>query len=632
MKDEQDARETSENKESLPLHHEMTRLVKNPFINWINSPQGVQGFHHTLQKPVTLDHHLWNILEHLDRLEPLQDCLERLTKQDTFSQTPIEHLHEDIEELHKLGVLSTFSKDDKGKPDLKHSDFDPVELTVTIPTADRADMCLRCIDSLDHYIKKHNQPCRLVIADDSRSEQQRQALLSGLKQHSAGWLGSIEYIGTDQAKQTAKSLSQALDVDLSILESLVLNPRAAKRATGANRNRLLLASAGQKFITCDDDTLWNFEQLGDLKGVHVVDRGDPTKISLHRDVEAALSVQHPYEQDVCKDMCSLLGRQPEDMAKQADHLAFGRLRPDVLRAFFAPNTGAGIVSCGLTGDSACPTNAPLALAAHPQLLDSEEGYAMGIATRGFRRASESITFTRTPFLMLPCAGMDARKLLPPFVPVDRNQDGLFAMMYASLYPRDLIAHLPISIQHVPSPPRESNTWNPRQELASTSFTQVLKHCIGLLPASLLCSTPQARLMECGQQLQRLALNPPDKLLATIEAMLKTTRMQSLESLYWTRQRWGNQAPKAWLKSMEEAAQALEDFLQIGLTGWTDLTGHKHTWSPGQKPSHQTLEVIVAEVECIADYGRSVMAWSKIWAFACEQKCLPDGWRPESLKF
>jgi hypothetical protein len=51
------------------------------------------------------------------------------------------------------------------------------------------------------------------------------------------------------------------------------------------------------------------------------------------------------------------------------------------------------------------------------------------------------------------AGLDNRALLPPFLPVGRNEDGIFALTLHVCAEDALIGHLPLAIHHDPDVPR-----------------------------------------------------------------------------------------------------------------------------------------------------------------------------------
>ena len=91
--------------------------------------------------------------------------------------------------------------------------------------------------------------------------------------------------------------------------------------------------------------------------------------------------------------------------------------------------------------------------------DHELQYREDLKLRDIVRHFPSTTICRTGFPMTTAVGLDHRQLLPPFLPVCRNQDGLFVATVKRIHPQGYFAHLPFALTHKPSDMRKNDpTW------------------------------------------------------------------------------------------------------------------------------------------------------------------------------
>jgi hypothetical protein len=84
-----------------------------------------------------------------------------------------------------------------------------------------------------------------------------------------------------------------------------------------------------------------------------------------------------------------------------------------------------------------------------RLIETVHAYRLGMTTRQMIKAAGRPTLSDGTFCMTTNIGLDHRTLLPPFVPVLRNEDGVFGTMLSLLFPSSFTGYAPYTVQHLP---------------------------------------------------------------------------------------------------------------------------------------------------------------------------------------
>ena len=84
------------------------------------------------------------------------------------------------------------------------------------------------------------------------------------------------------------------------------------------------------------------------------------------------------------------------------------------------------------------------------LLRSEHLYARAKVSREVLRQISGYTISVVARFAGMNIGIDNRSLLPPFLPVGRNEDGTFAMNLHLCVDDALVGHIPVAVLHSPS--------------------------------------------------------------------------------------------------------------------------------------------------------------------------------------
>jgi len=105
------------------------------------------------------------------------------------------------------------------------------------------------------------------------------------------------------------------------------------------------------------------------------------------------------------------------------------------------------------------------------LAESEKDYQRARKTKAVFRAVARTTVS-TDYFMMPATSLDNRFDLPPFLPILRNQDGLFGTTLQIASPHLFTGHLPIAIRHEPPQPRmfdDDEVWQHLDRLRAADY-------------------------------------------------------------------------------------------------------------------------------------------------------------------
>jgi hypothetical protein len=188
-------------------------------------------------------------------------------------------------------------------------------------------------------------------------------------------------------------------------------------------------------------------------------------------------------------------------------------------------------SAGVAGDSGMGSTAYLALPPESQarLVRSEQDYISAVVNRQILRAPLRTTITRGTFCAGASLGLDNRVLLPPFVPVQRNSDGLFARTLHRCFRDGYKGYLPWAVLHDPLPPRAQSMDAAQADAARIRLTHILRALI--VPAVFTQSgDPSLDLSRLGEELVEIASRPARDFQYAVKPLLAKAAATQLEGL------------------------------------------------------------------------------------------------------
>ncbi len=316
-----------------------------------------------------------------------------------------------------------------------------------IPTRQRTVSLQRCLKSYIDDNRQRGRELHYVVVDDSPNAETQRAnrqLLPALK---ALAHGTIAYAGLEERTSFAAALIQAgLPAD-EVHFAILPDPRFPI-TTGSSRNALLLHAVGEALLQVDDDTVCQLAPAtGARAGLALSSEYDPTEFWFPTDDEP-LPDGAP-EPGMLAIHETLLGRGLAEVAEMAD--------VDLQRAgsgFYRHLEPAGgqilVTAAGVMGDSGM--GSPLYFLSldgpsRARLLQSEAVYRQALTRQRVVRAVTQPTICDGPYCMALNLGLDNRDLLPPYSPVQRNQDGVFAAVLRGCFAGSLFGFLPWTLLH-----------------------------------------------------------------------------------------------------------------------------------------------------------------------------------------
>lgn len=360
---------------------------------------------------------------------------------------------------------------------------------------------------------------------------------------------------------------------------------------GGSRNSLLLEAGQRAVLFLDDDV----RPVGhNLSGApHWNGMPGP----FLRDPDVAEDHLEPVDLFAPLDV---LGRRPIDLVPLAG--AWDRLDPASLRALcFRDPAVVALSSGGLLGDEGS-TSIAYRLFLGPPLLDrlrdEPDAWMRWRTTRRGRRASDGLCVSPAPDWMTAWAGVDTRGVIPPFQPLGRGADGLFASTLRALRPNALLAGIPAAVHHLP-PERPVP---PDDTVHGALFRHVSSFLGQALPALSRAPSPSAttRLRRLGHELLSQAEGDPQDI-ANRWLAWQTQEDARLHDVLRARRRDGPDIP-AW----QADADAVLARLEASLRAPTLRTPHDLNNMAPDRPETWRVVGRIAMV-----HGAMVLGWERL---------------------
>ncbi len=432
--------------------------------------------------------------------------------------------------------------------------------TVGIPTRNRSDCLARCVESHLDSRQRHGRTNDYVIVDDSDDPHVRARNRDLLRALQARYGAPIYYAGPEQKARYAAALVEQCGLPREAVEFGLLNPDGCATATGGSRNVLLLHAVGDVLLQVDDDTLArSAPSPGARRGMAFSSRFDPTEFWFLQENEANVA-EASGGADLLGVHEQLLGRSPGDCLSAAG--ADGDVDFDQAGAAFFRKRGTVLVTAaGVAGDSGMGSSVSfLALdgESRARLLRSERDYRHSLAAHQVVRAVTRPTICDAAYCMALNLGLDNRQLLPPFMPVHRNQDGVFAALVRACLGHGFFGFLPWVVLHKPPTRRPSSLipWRDAIRLRSGQVIQTVLRSIAFQPDP---ESPARNLRRLGIAVADLASLPQPEFDETVRLQVWAQMSRQASQLAAHLRQFGGQ-PDYWANDVRQLLAALAEEL------------------------------------------------------------------------
>lgn len=325
--------------------------------------------------------------------------------------------------------------------------------SVSIITADRPSVSQIAIASYLEQVERRGMAAEIRIYDDSRSQSSQDDLGTVIKNLRRRFRTPLRYINSQQKTSIADTLV-AHGIDRAVLDYALQISRPTAFTAGANRNLFLLTTAGDLAICNDDDTQCKCVATNVRPHtVTITSLAHPTQTNLFSDSTSCLR-HAAFDQDDCVSIHSpVLGRSiPEclHLFRGLDSVNNGRVSDSLASVLEKGSGRVYLTQLGRAGDSGfhSPSFYLFSTAERrQQLFETRDAYNRTSRSRYVIDSVESNTLTDGAHFMACSFGIDNRQPVAPFLPIGRNEDGLFWAVVRKCFPEKLLWLLPLAISH-----------------------------------------------------------------------------------------------------------------------------------------------------------------------------------------
>jgi len=343
---------------------------------------------------------------------------------------------------------------------------EPLQIScLGVTTCDRMEQLRRCLSSYVSELRQHGRTFEVAVMDDAGSIENRKVCRTWLRSFGQKFQVKVFYAGEEE--KAAYVTRMAMEgVPSETMRFLLTNPLGIPRSPGANRNALLLHTATEPVVTCDDDSvcfLADFREGTQApKAVSVGNSQlDCHFVSSHREAvdsvsSAACDLFSAHEQLLGRSL--LFGSRP--------FVAFGNQEVASTRNADANPVGdrggaVRITVSGVLGDSGMPHCAGF-MFSKGQI---RERFLRQWDSRNFLEAGRYIirgvcrpvVAPHAGVMMTTATGPDNRVVLPPFLPSGRGEDTFFGVAARKCISDLLVGFIPFGLLHAP---KDQRTYEP----------------------------------------------------------------------------------------------------------------------------------------------------------------------------
>jgi hypothetical protein len=473
---------------------------------------------------------------------------------------------------------------------------------VCIITCDRPAAVQRLLDSMlkAGNLSRHDE---LFLVDDSREEansEQNRELVANFNLTSPK---NMRYVGAAAQQTLLDGLIQAHPDQQEAIRFLIDRQRWSElKSYGLARTVCLLLSVGYRCIVLDDDVLC-FNVAPPIKQSGLTfDGGDGRELACYASEQAL------YQNAAYNDIDPLTGHARclgmnlaqalTQLATRVDQGTLQNANAALLNTLEA-DSPILVTQCGSWGDPGTANSHwfyHLGEDSIKRLLAAPGGLAGAMSNRHYWLGRSRPNIGKMA-LMSQVTGLDNAQLLPPYFPVFRSEDSLFASMVLWLHPKSAVLDYDWCVPHLPLEQRTgSKTDDPMAAqgglgLCARYLSNRVDYEAGL--------TGSTRLQKLALQLKELSEYTPTSLRATFRTELAQEHANQLRQLNQQLQRASTHESQEW-----------ETYLNDGVGDVTEnLQTPASSGNITDAPTNMTEDSLIHEVkQGIAAFSNALLAW------------------------
>jgi hypothetical protein len=479
-----------------------------------------------------------------------------------LDQQQIDHIHDSLFVLAEAGFLTSISSARELIQERPSENELHKIATVGFVTHNRRESLRRGVLSYIENVKRYHRECDFVVVDSNPSPSDRTQTAEMLRTLSGEHRVPISYAGFDEKASFADILINEFEVPHQVVNFALLGPEGFNTYTGANRNALLLHTIGDRFFSADDDTMCNVYEVPERIDGLTFFSEEPMEGWFFQDRATALQSVRPIDEDAISIHERWLGKELSGVGSiaQSHQIDYASLS---IKYFKDLTSGTGKIVAtlpGIIGDSGIESPRWFLLSGdtRERLCHSNDQYDSAFSSREMLRAVRRINVGRAPSVMTTALGLDNRELLPPFFPVLRNQDSIFAVTLVKCFDSYYLCHLPCALLHAPLAARN---YRSAKTTSSCGMSDILRFCIKVFESGFLFLSPEERLLAMGRHLMNFGAMPPSDFeeFIRIQFWEEATRLINMaEELLQSYE----YSPDFWVKDVEAYSQNLRNALLL----------------------------------------------------------------------
>jgi hypothetical protein len=436
--------------------------------------------------------------------------------------------------------------------------------TIGMATCNRTKHLERALDSYVENSRRHGRNTSFVIVDDSEQkgvrEETKQVLCRSWKHRDA----EIRYVGRERRARFASEIARRAALPAEITRFALLGDRRYGMTYGSAVNALLLHTAGELLLITDDDTVCSPASPPESNlGLALTSRTDPNQFWFFENREAALDAITLADQDILGLHEQLLGRTLRGCisGEGGTGICIDDMSTRFLSNMQRPGAKVGVSFLGTVGDPGSETTTHRLFAEGPtfkRLTKSASQYPSRLSTHEVLKASVQPSISDGAYCMSTNMGLDGRTLLPPFVPVARNCDGVFGHILQACFRKYYRAHLPYVVPHGSPERRSSTSETAYRSLEMLRTNDLLIALINAFdPWHCGSSSEAENLQALGRYLAKLGALPPTDFK---DATRRTVTQATSLSIQGAERRLDEKpmAPEYWKADMEKYIATLQE--------------------------------------------------------------------------
>ena len=343
--------------------------------------------------------------------------------------------------------------------DVPHKELEKTSIaTVGLPTANRPQCLQRAVASYVDQARRVGRDIACMVMDDSREEATRRRnvdILHGLHEQNGA---NILYADRAHLAEYGSRLAAYASVPEEVVRFALLGPDDNAPTYGAPRNALLLATAGDIYVQADDDTMADAMEIAQCEnGLSLISDAESNEYRFFENSEEALRSVKPAEVDLLSVHEQILGKSPAPIiaqfAQNDGDVHIEKVSGSFLERLSMPGAHVALSFTGVVGDTGMEFfQQRLFMRGETldRLVSDPDRYRDILRSRHMLRTSRRLAISDGVFCMGMNMGVDNRRLLPPFMPTGRNEDGLFGAMVRLCLPNSFRGHLPqYAVRHLP---------------------------------------------------------------------------------------------------------------------------------------------------------------------------------------